>query len=142
MFATITGLAIRRQVVEEEQANDARGLVRAVVNAEIAAVPKIIDSMAASRKWVNPLLREAVANTSLDAHQKLNASLALLRVDPGLADSVYDRLLQAVPDEVPVLSAELMPHKDQLLSRLWDVVGSTEKGRPRHASRCFGLGGI
>ncbi|HEY4259112.1 MAG TPA: formylglycine-generating enzyme family protein, partial [Schlesneria sp.] len=98
-----------------------------VIDAEIGRVPEIIDAMAASRQWVNPLLRDAFENTSLNPQQKLNTSLALLRVESGLADYVYERLLQAIPDEVPVLCAELMPHRNWLLGRLWDVTGSSQK---------------
>ena len=100
-----------------------------MVNAEIVRVPAIIDNMSAYRKWVNPLLREAVADTSLNARQKLNASLALLRVDSGLTDDVYHRLLQAVPDEVAVICTELAPLKGPLLPRLWSVVESSAKGQ-------------
>jgi formylglycine-generating enzyme required for sulfatase activity len=36
-------------------------------------------------------------------------------------------LLQAIPDEVPIICAELTPHKNQLLPRLWEVAGSSAK---------------
>jgi formylglycine-generating enzyme required for sulfatase activity len=135
MIATVAGVTIRGQVIEREHANDARGLVTAVINAEIVRVPEIIDSMTASRKWVDPLLRKAAENTALNPRQKLNANLALLRVDSGQADYVYNRLLQAEPDEVPVICAELVPYKNQFMQRLWGVVSSTAKDQAAQRMR-------
>jgi serine/threonine protein kinase/formylglycine-generating enzyme required for sulfatase activity len=127
LVATVVGTTIRSRVIEHERESEAQGLVRAVMDAEIGRVPEIVNAMAASRKWVDPLLREAFENTPQNPQQKLNTSLALLRTDPRLADYVYERLLKAIPDEVPVLSAELMPHRDRLVQRLWNVAESSQK---------------
>ena len=56
--ATVTGLAIRDQVVEQRKATHAAGLVQAVLNADTAQVPAIVGEMAEYRKWADPLLRE------------------------------------------------------------------------------------
>ncbi|MDB5348467.1 MAG: stkP 5 [Schlesneria sp.] len=127
LIATIVGMTIRSRVIEHERETEAQGLVRAVIDADIGRVPEIIDTMAASRQWVDPLLRNAFENTPLNPQQQLNTSLALLRADSGMADYVCERLLQAIPDEVPVLCAELMPHRNRLVQRLWVVAGSSQK---------------
>ena len=129
LFMVIAGMTIRSQVIERENKDHAGGLVRTVIDAELARVPEIVDAMASSRKWADPLLRQALETHTLNPRQKLNASLALLRVDYGLVDYVYGQLLQAVPDDVPVLCDELRLHRQQLLQRLWELVGSSDKGQ-------------
>ena len=54
--------------------------------------------------------------------QRLNMALALLPVDATQVEYLYDRLLNAEPNEVPVIRDALAPHKDELVERLWAVV--------------------
>jgi formylglycine-generating enzyme required for sulfatase activity len=44
-------------------------------------------------------------------------------------DYLYRRLLDADPNEVPVICDTLAPHKDALLEKLWAVVETPEKGK-------------
>jgi eukaryotic-like serine/threonine-protein kinase len=127
--ATVTGLAIRDQVEEKRHATHAAGLVQAVLNADTSQVPGIIESMAAYRRWTDPLLNDENEKAAAHSRQKLHASLALLAVDPGQVAYLYDRLLDAEPHEVPVIRDVLAAHKDALRDKLWAVVDKPEAGQ-------------
>lgn len=123
------GLVIREQVNQREMVTRSSGLVEAVLKAETTQVPEIIRNMADYRKWADPLLRDDFDKAVANSPQKLHASLALLPVDSGQVDYLYGRLLDAKPNEVPVIIVALLPHKDTLLDKLWAVVASPEKGK-------------
>jgi formylglycine-generating enzyme required for sulfatase activity len=133
--ATLAGLTVRRQVVEQRNATHAAGLVRAVLHADTAQVPSIIDGMAGYRRWTDPRLREAYDQAADNSRQKLHAGLALLPVDGTPVQFLAGRLLKAEPHDLPVIRDALAPHKDQLLEKLWAVVEKPEKGEERQRIR-------
>jgi formylglycine-generating enzyme required for sulfatase activity len=123
------GLALREQVTDQRKATHAAGLVQAVLNAETAEVPRVIEDMSEYRKWTDPQLRGEHQRAAENSRQKLHASLALLPVDVGQAEYVYGRLLDAAPNEIPVIRDALAPHGDRLLEKLWAVVEQPERGK-------------
>lgn len=123
---TGTGLAIREQI-EQRKATYARGLVQAVLKADIGQVPAIIVEMAEYRRWVDLLLTEENDKAANNSPQKLHTSLALLPVDETQVGYLYSRLLEAKLNDVPVICDALMPYKDQLVHGLWTVVETSEK---------------
>jgi formylglycine-generating enzyme required for sulfatase activity len=127
--AAFTGLTIWNRFEGKQKANRAAGLVRAVLNADIARVPTIVDQMAEYRQWADPLLREENSKAADKSRQKLHTSLALLPVDASQAPYLKDRLLDAEAGEVAVIRDALFPHKDQLVGELWAVVESPKKGK-------------
>ncbi len=127
--ATVTGLIIRDGVIEQRKATQASGMVQAVLNADTAKVPEIIEGMKDFRQWADPLLQAENAKAVANSKQKLHASLALLPVDASQADYLYGRLLDAAPADVPVIRDALAPHKAELLEKLWAVVETPEKGK-------------
>ncbi len=127
--ATVTGLAIREQVVEQRKATHAAGLVQRLLDADTAQVPPVVGEMAEYRQWTDPLLREENDKAADKSRQKLHASLALLPVDGSQVTYLYDRLLDAEPHEVPVIRDALAAHKDDLLEKLWAVALKPEKGK-------------
>jgi serine/threonine protein kinase/formylglycine-generating enzyme required for sulfatase activity len=127
--ATVTGLAIRAQVVEQRQAAHAAGLVQRLLDADTAQVPPVVGEMAGYHKWTDPLLREEYDKAADKSRQQLHASLALLPVDGAQVTYLYDRLLGAEPHEVPVIRDALAAHKDDLLEKLWAVALEPEKGK-------------
>jgi len=129
--ATVTGVA----VIEQRNATKAAGLVQTVLNADTAQVPAILGEMAKYRKWADPLLREENDKAVVNSRPKLNVSLALLPVDPGQVHYLYDRLLEAAPNEVPVIRDALEPHKEALLDKLWTVVEKPEKSKEKQRLR-------
>src|SRR5262249_18405523 len=95
--------------------------------------PGIVDDMKAYRRWLDPSLREAYALEEAkgddgDKRRQLHASLALLPVDPGQVDYLFQRLLTANPQELLVIRETLQPHADDVSARLWDVM--QERTRP------------
>lgn len=102
-----------------------------LLNADIADVPLIVKDMAGYRGWLDPLLHDADAQAQQDrdSRKQLHTSLALLPVDATQKDYLYGRLLDAEPNEVPVIRDALRPHSDTLLDKLWAVVEASEKGR-------------
>src|SRR5262249_53557001 len=110
------------------QAHALRGRL---LDASTAEVPGIVRDMSPYRRWLDPLLRDAYveAEKDNDRRRQLHASLALLPADATQVDYLYERLLDAAPREVPVLCDALTPHKDELLDRLWAVVGKPVKGK-------------
>jgi serine/threonine protein kinase/formylglycine-generating enzyme required for sulfatase activity len=131
LLATVTVAAstFRDKAVEQRKATYAAGLVQSLVNADTAMVPSIIAEMAEYRQWVDPLLRLENDNAEATSRRKLHASLALLSVDPGQVDYLYQRLLEARPHEVLVIRDALTPYKDDLRAKLWATVESPQKGK-------------
>jgi formylglycine-generating enzyme required for sulfatase activity len=127
--ATVTGLVVRKQVVEERNATHAAGLVQSLLKADTAQVKSLVSQMENYRKWTDPLLREEYDKAAVNSRPQLHASLALLPVDASQADYLYGRLLDADPHEVPVIRDGLAPHKEQLVDKLWAVVQTPEKGK-------------
>jgi serine/threonine protein kinase/formylglycine-generating enzyme required for sulfatase activity len=112
-----------------QRTNYITGLVDRLVAAQIEQVPNVISELQAYHSSVNPKLAEIMHAPSSSTNAKLRASLALLSVDSGQLDYLYERMLEAQPHEVPVIRDFLEPHKDGLLAKLWQVVESPEKGK-------------
>ena len=126
---SLVGLGIRSQVIEQNRATHAAGLVKAVLNAETVQVKTIIGEMAEYRPWADPLLHQENKKAAANSRQKLHASLAFLPVDATQVDYLFGRLLDAEPHEIPVIRDALAPHKDQLLDKLWSVVEQPARGK-------------
>jgi formylglycine-generating enzyme required for sulfatase activity len=127
--ATLAGLVIRERIAEQQKATRAAGLVQAVLNADTTQVPAIIAEISDYRQWADAPLREENLKAADKSRQKLNTSLALLPVDPGQVPYLYERLLDAQPQEVPVIRDALAGHQDDLLDKLWAVVETPGTGK-------------
>jgi formylglycine-generating enzyme required for sulfatase activity len=124
VVATVAGLFIRERVNERNQATHAAGLVRRLFDAETGQVPTIVTEMEGSRRWTDPLLRQAYqeAEAGQDPRKQLRASLALLPADEGQVPYLYGRLLAAAPEDVAVIRGLLAPHNAGLVEPLWGVL--------------------
>jgi formylglycine-generating enzyme required for sulfatase activity len=89
-----------------------------------ADVPGIVKEMAPYRRWLNRLLQEAFAQAqeNQDARKQLHTSLALLPVDSGQMEFLYERLLTSEPQEVVVIREALLNHKPDLRGRWWRLL--------------------
>ncbi|MGO9471093.1 MAG: serine/threonine-protein kinase [Isosphaeraceae bacterium] len=111
---------------------NASKLIQQLELAEMALVPNIVEQLPQFRRWTDPRLRSEVKkNTRLDQRTRLRYSLALLPVDPGQVDYLYQRLLVAQPDELPVLRKALVPQRFTLSPKLWSVLGMGKAGDDR-----------
>jgi formylglycine-generating enzyme required for sulfatase activity len=133
LLVTGIGWGIWSFVDDRNNASRAHGLVDQVLVAETVKVPRIIDKMKDYRRWTDPLLRDAYteAEKTREARRQLHASLALLPVDPAQVAYLYERLLDASPEEVGVIVEALSDtgHGQELTERLWGVVEDPPKGR-------------
>lgn len=127
--ATFTGLAIRDRVNDQRNSTQAEERVQSLINADMAQVPAIIKELPKFRKWADPLLRAENEKAGVNSRTKLQTSLALLPVDATQVEYLHGRLLDAQPQDVPVIRDALEPHKAGLLDKLWAVVEAPEKGK-------------
>ncbi|HTU20897.1 MAG TPA: protein kinase [Gemmataceae bacterium] len=97
-------------------------------------VPGIIGEMAAYRRWVDPLLREAY--TDNDSRRRLHASLALLPSDSGQAPYLYQRMLIADPQELGIIRRALAPHKSDFIPSLWSELADGKDPARRLRAAC------
>ncbi len=101
----------------------ANGLVESIVTADTAEVSRLIEPMEEfDRLWVNPLLRERLRRSPADSKEQLHLSLALLPVDEGQVDYLYQHLLKAGPVELRVIREALRGHRGALAEPLWAVL--------------------
>ena len=73
--------------------------------------------------------RPTTRRAGQDRPQELHASLALLPVDAAQVDYLYGRLLDAEPNEVPVIRDALAPHKDDCWTSCGRWWRQPEKGK-------------
>ena len=76
-----------------------------------------------------PSCVKRITRRQRDPGKQLHTSLALLPVDGTQVTYLTDRLLGALPHEVPVLRDALAAHSDGLLENLWAVALKPEKGK-------------
>ena len=127
--ASTVGWLINARVIDQRNATRAAGLVQALLNADTVQVPGIVAGLAEFRPWADPLLKQEQGKSTEKSRQRMHASLALLPVDSGQAAYLLDRLLEAEPQEVPVIRGALAAHKEQLLGKLWTAAESPPKGK-------------
>ena len=124
VLMTLAGLYIRGQVLAATQDERVAGFVKAVVNAEIEQVPRILEEMRDYRQWAEPKLAAELVKHDVHSKERLNLSLALLPHDPSQLDYLKDRLIHAEPHQVETVRSLLADHKEQLLPDLWRVAQS------------------
>jgi formylglycine-generating enzyme required for sulfatase activity len=115
----------------------ARALRDRLLDAKTDEVPAIVQAMAPYRRWLDQLLHDAYsqAQAGKNARKQLNASLALLPVDPGQVKYLSERLLDAEPQQVAALRDALAPYRQQLLDHLWAVAEQPARGQHQRRLR-------
>src|SRR5947209_17334824 len=85
------------------------------------------------RRWIDPLLHEASAQAEEagDNRQQLHISLALVPVDSGQVEYLYERLLKGEPQEVVVIRQALLDHKADVTERLWTLLENPKNDQGR-----------
>ncbi len=115
----------------------AEALVQSIVTAETADVPRLVEQLPPYRRWADSRLLRYAQEAPDDSKEHLHASLALVPVYDGQVEYLYGRLLNAEPQEVAVIRDALAPHKDQLIERLWGVLGDTQANpKQRFGAAC------
>jgi formylglycine-generating enzyme required for sulfatase activity len=120
-------------------------LVEAASSADTAKLPQLLPAIEGVEQGRSPparwlllsRLRRMVAESEPGSPQRLHASLCLLPVDPGQAKFLYEQLLDARANELPVIRDALAPHRDDLVEKLWTAAeqpaGGGEQQRLRAA---------
>ena len=138
------GLRFRSQMIEQNRETLAHGLVKGVLDADIAQVPEGIKEMADYRALTKPLLETTCAEADRairdpetppaekvkQARRQLRASLALLPEDPKQEEHLFHQLLEAEPQVVVVIILELIKAgpSPKLKEQLWTEVEKPGKG--------------
>lgn len=115
----------QRRMMREAARYHAQALVRRVVEAALVDMLKIVGRVRTLRKWVEPLLLAEQRAAAEQGPAKLHLALALLTVDENQLDYLYERLLQATPEQFPVLRDVLEEHRGPLIDRLWSDARSS-----------------
>ncbi len=110
---------------------EAASLVKRLVAADIAEVPRIVQELGAYRRWADPLLRQEDANAPQGSNKKLDLDLALLAVDQGKIAELRDDLLLVPPSPFVVVRDSLLPYKDSVVVPLWNVALDTKREAPQ-----------
>jgi hypothetical protein len=107
---------------EEQNANYAKALVESLSAANSADVEELVREIREYRQWAFPLLEEIVAREDSNPKERLHASLALVQDDPSQVEFLFQQLLSAKADSIPIIVTFLKPHKGQLHERLWESI--------------------
>jgi formylglycine-generating enzyme required for sulfatase activity len=106
-----------------------------LLRADTQNVPGIVEEMSPYRRWTDRLLQEAYQQAGPGSRARLHASMALLPVDAGQTTYLYTHLLDATPQEVPVLCEILAVHQDDLREKLWAVAEQPAPGKEQQRLR-------
>jgi serine/threonine protein kinase/formylglycine-generating enzyme required for sulfatase activity len=108
----------------------AGALVRNLEDAETANVPKLVKEIGPYRRWADPLLARMADDEEAKPKARLHANLALVPVDAGRVGYLYERLLEAEPQQLQAIIKVLAfsGHSKDLIGRLWLVAQQPEKG--------------
>jgi serine/threonine protein kinase len=129
--ATFAGLTIRQQVVEQQQATQAAGLVDSLLKASIAEVPAVVADLNTCREQADPLLRTKIGEATDGSPAKLVLALALLPVDASQIDYLREQMLTCTLEQFPIVREALLPYKARLVDALWRVMQDEAQDDPR-----------
>ena len=116
----IASESLRKEL--EQNRNQAETLVGALLQSEIAQVPKTISELENYREWADEELRLRYDRAERLSAEKLRTALALLPVDEGKVDYLIEHLVQAHPVDVPIIVKQLVAEQgdnDALREQLW-----------------------
>jgi serine/threonine protein kinase/formylglycine-generating enzyme required for sulfatase activity len=119
-------VAHNRQLDETRAASRATALVQGLGSADISAVPRMIEDLAEYRRWADPLLAQLTQENRASSKEQLRARLALVASDSSQVGPLARMLLNASPEEVPVIRAALLPYRAQIEDGLWEVAADAE----------------
>ena len=119
----------------------ARALVDSLKTASTAEVPDIVKNLSGYHRWAGRPLSDLLSSTEEQSSPHLHASLALLPVDPGQVEYLYNRMLNANPTDLPVIREALSGHQRTLIEWLWGVLENTQADRDQRFRAAWALAG-
>ncbi|MBV8556855.1 MAG: SUMF1/EgtB/PvdO family nonheme iron enzyme, partial [Planctomycetaceae bacterium] len=100
----------------------ALALFKAIQTADLSEVPRLVNQLRPYRSFVGPWLTRSLQESKDDSKEHLNSSLALLPVDAGQVEYLYNRLLNTNPVDLPVIREALKDHRGMIVERFWAVL--------------------
>jgi len=119
---------LRGHLAQEHAATRAEGLVRNLLDADIAKTPAILRDLTDQRQWTDPRLEKVLDDPNTSCEMQLRARLGLLAVDPRQVDPLLESMLQTDPGHFEVLREALKPHQEELVPVLWDLLLESRRG--------------
>ncbi len=124
--ASVWTVASMERASSERQSEQLQvaGLATAIINADVGHLPDLLQQMEIRRESVERQLQQMWSEMAESAtkSQRLNVSLALLSSNAAHHDFVWQHLMEATPEQLPVITRTLAAHSDsfssQCLSRL------------------------
>ena len=107
LFLLLTVALMAWVRARDAEVQRAAALVESIRTAAIVEVPSLVRQLDGYRHRADPQLRRLFRESAPGSRARLHAGLALLDVNPSLADSLGDRLLDAAPGELTVLHKAL-----------------------------------
>jgi hypothetical protein len=129
MLLTASGLMVRQQVIQRQNARHADALVARLLDAETAEVPNIVAEFKPFLVWTTPRLRGVLDDEDERSKTKLHASLALLPEDAGQVEFLLDRVRTAGPEELATIRQMVRSHHDAATAKLWKVAAGQNHGK-------------
>ena len=117
----------------------ARALVDSLKTASTAEVPDIVENLSDYYRWARRPLSDLLSSTKEQSSPHLHASLALLPVDPGQVEYLYNRMLKASPTDLPVIRDALQGYRGKLVERLWGVLKNPQADSDQRFSAACAL---
>jgi serine/threonine protein kinase/formylglycine-generating enzyme required for sulfatase activity len=102
-----------------QKASHAHSLVSQLLVADIDKVPAIIDELEGYRYWTDPELFRITNKAETTPKEQLRASLALLPVDEGQVDYLFNYLLKSKPDDLFVIRKQMRPLRARVTKSMW-----------------------
>ncbi len=115
----------QRRMMQQADRYHAQGMVRRLLEVDLADVPEMLGPIRQLRKWTEPVLRQEQQAATEQSGARLHTALALLAFDEDQLDYLYERLLEVAPAEFTILRDALAERREVLSSRLWSDVESS-----------------
>jgi serine/threonine protein kinase/formylglycine-generating enzyme required for sulfatase activity len=114
----------RRHHIEQRDAALADSAVKRLLETDTPELPRALTDLAPYRRFAVPLLQGAADDPDRPAKERLHAHLALLPDEPGRVEYLRGAALSVEPDQVPVITDALRPHRETLADDLWETLGN------------------
>ena len=124
-------VAVRQSILRRDLEETVKARIDAQVvsllNADIQAVPIILEDSAKDLDAVIPQLKRLQARGNLTDDQRLRMQLALVQSDESIAADLVDQLLTTHLLNVPVITKALQPARGRIDKTLWQVFQDTSQ---------------
>ncbi len=104
---------VREENLESQNTTRAEGLVRGLLNADIAQLPTLVEEIEPYRKWADPILQAEYQRAADGSSARLRSALALLGTGGSHENYLTAQLPTSTVDDFPVLCKALVPSIDQ-----------------------------